>query len=51
MDFALALIGKLGLSGGTGYAMELAGDAIRALSMEARMSLCSMAKRPARARA
>jgi 3-isopropylmalate/(R)-2-methylmalate dehydratase large subunit len=41
-DFALALIGKIGTSGGTGYVIEYAGEAIRALSMEARMTLCNM---------
>lgn len=42
-DIALAIIGKIGTAGGTGYAIEFAGDAIRALSMEGRMTLCNMA--------
>jgi 3-isopropylmalate/(R)-2-methylmalate dehydratase large subunit len=42
-DIALAVIGKIGTSGGTGYAIEFAGDAVRALSMEGRMTLCNMA--------
>ena len=42
-DLALALIGKIGTAGGTGYAMEFSGSAIRALSMEGRMPLCNMA--------
>lgn len=41
-DFALALIGQIGTAGGTGHVIEYAGSAIRALSMEARMSLCNM---------
>ncbi|HWZ49261.1 MAG TPA: 3-isopropylmalate dehydratase large subunit [Herbaspirillum sp.] len=41
-DIALALIGQIGTAGGTGYAIEYAGSAIRALSMEARMTLCNM---------
>jgi 3-isopropylmalate/(R)-2-methylmalate dehydratase large subunit len=41
-DLALALIGKLGTSGATGYAIEFAGPVIHALSMEARMTLCNM---------
>jgi 3-isopropylmalate/(R)-2-methylmalate dehydratase large subunit len=41
-DFALALIGRIGTGGGTGYVMEYAGDAIGALSMEGRMTLCNM---------
>jgi 3-isopropylmalate/(R)-2-methylmalate dehydratase large subunit len=41
-DLALAVIGKIGASGGTGYAIEYAGDEIRALSMEGRMTLCNM---------
>jgi 3-isopropylmalate/(R)-2-methylmalate dehydratase large subunit len=41
-DFALALIGEIGTAGGTGYVIEYAGEAIRALSMEARMTLCNM---------
>ena len=42
-DLALALIGKIGTAGGTGYAMEFSGSAIRALSREGRMTLCNMA--------
>ncbi len=42
-DIALAVIGKTGTAGGTGYAIEFAGLAIRALSMEGRMTLCNMA--------
>ena len=42
-DIALAIIGKIGTAGGTGYALEFAGSAIRNLSMEGRMTLCNMA--------
>ena len=42
-DIALAVIGKIGTAGGTGYAIEFAGSTIRALSMEGRMTLCNMA--------
>ncbi len=42
-DIALALIGQIGTAGGTGYAIEFAGSAVRALSMEGRMTLCNMA--------
>lgn len=42
-DLALAVIGKIGTAGGTGYAIEFAGSAIRELSMEGRMTLCNMA--------
>jgi 3-isopropylmalate/(R)-2-methylmalate dehydratase large subunit len=42
-DIALAIIGEIGTAGGTGYAIEFAGSAIRALSMEGRMTLCNMA--------
>jgi 3-isopropylmalate/(R)-2-methylmalate dehydratase large subunit len=42
-DLALAIIGKIGTAGGTGYALEFAGSAVRALSMEGRMTLCNMA--------
>jgi len=42
-DVALFIIGKIGTAGGTGYALEFAGEAIMALSMEGRMSLCNMA--------
>jgi 3-isopropylmalate/(R)-2-methylmalate dehydratase large subunit len=41
-DVALALIGKIGTAGGTGYAIEYAGSTIRALSMEGRMTICNM---------
>jgi 3-isopropylmalate/(R)-2-methylmalate dehydratase large subunit len=42
-DIALAVIGKTGTAGGTGYSIEFAGSAIRSLSMEGRMTLCNMA--------
>jgi 3-isopropylmalate/(R)-2-methylmalate dehydratase large subunit len=42
-DVALAIIGEIGTAGGTGYAVEFAGAAIRSLSMEGRMTLCNMA--------
>jgi 3-isopropylmalate/(R)-2-methylmalate dehydratase large subunit len=42
-DVALAVIGQIGTAGGTGYAIEFAGSAVRALSMEGRMTLCNMA--------
>lgn len=41
-DVMLAIIGKIGTAGGTGYAIEYAGSAIRSLSMEARMTICNM---------
>ena len=41
-DLVLAVIGEIGTAGGTGYTIEFAGDAIRALSMEGRMSVCNM---------
>jgi 3-isopropylmalate/(R)-2-methylmalate dehydratase large subunit len=41
-DIALAVIGKIGTAGGTGHAIEFAGSAIRALSMEGRMTVCNM---------
>jgi 3-isopropylmalate/(R)-2-methylmalate dehydratase large subunit len=41
-DIALAIIGHIGTAGGTGYAIEFAGEAIRDLSIEGRMSLCNM---------
>jgi 3-isopropylmalate/(R)-2-methylmalate dehydratase large subunit len=41
-DYALALIGRIGTSGGTGHVIEYAGEAVRALSMEGRMTLCNM---------
>lgn len=42
-DIALAVIGKIGTAGGTGYAIEFAGSSIENLSVEGRMSLCNMA--------
>ena len=42
-DIVLAIIGNIGTAGGTGYAIEFAGDAIRALSVEGRMTVCNMA--------
>ncbi|MCL2829287.1 MAG: 3-isopropylmalate dehydratase large subunit [Betaproteobacteria bacterium] len=42
-DLALAVIGRIGTAGGTGYAIEFGGSAVRALSMEGRMTLCNMA--------
>jgi 3-isopropylmalate/(R)-2-methylmalate dehydratase large subunit len=39
----LAIIGKIGTAGGTGYTIEFGGSAIRALSMEGRMTVCNMA--------
>jgi 3-isopropylmalate/(R)-2-methylmalate dehydratase large subunit len=41
-DYALAMIGRIGAAGGTGYVIEYAGPAIRALSMEGRMTLCNL---------
>jgi 3-isopropylmalate/(R)-2-methylmalate dehydratase large subunit len=41
-DLILAIIGKIGTAGGTGHVIEYAGDAIRALSMEGRMTICNM---------
>ena len=41
-DIVLAVIGKIGTAGGTGFAIEFAGTAIRALSMEGRMTVCNM---------
>jgi 3-isopropylmalate/(R)-2-methylmalate dehydratase large subunit len=41
-DMALYMIAEIGASGGQGYAMEFAGEAVRALSMEGRMTLCNM---------
>ena len=41
-DVVLAIIGKIGTAGGTGYAIEFAGPVIRALSMEGRMTVCNM---------
>lgn len=42
-DIVLAIIGKIGTAGGTGYTIEFGGTAIRALSMEGRMTVCNMA--------
>ncbi len=42
-DLILAIIGRLGTAGGTGYAIEFTGSTVRALSMEGRMTLCNMA--------
>ena len=42
-DIALAIIGKIGTAGGTGYVIEYAGEAIQALSMQGRMTFCNMA--------
>src|SRR6202165_4137088 len=41
-DIILAIIGEIGTAGGTGYALEYAGEAIRELSMEGRMTVCNM---------
>ncbi|MDQ2694276.1 MAG: 3-isopropylmalate dehydratase large subunit [Pseudomonadota bacterium] len=41
-DIILAIIGRIGTAGGTGYAIEYGGEAIRALSMEGRMTICNM---------
>ena len=41
-DIILAIIGKIGTAGGTGYVIEYSGEAIRALSMEGRMTVCNM---------
>ncbi len=41
-DIVLAIIGKIGTAGGTGYAIEFAGEAIRNLSVEGRMTVCNM---------
>jgi 3-isopropylmalate/(R)-2-methylmalate dehydratase large subunit len=41
-DLILALIGRIGVSGGTGHVIEYDGEAVRALSMEGRMTLCNM---------
>jgi 3-isopropylmalate/(R)-2-methylmalate dehydratase large subunit len=41
-DMALAMIGKIGTAGGTGYAIEYAGEAVAGLSMEGRMTLCNL---------
>jgi len=42
-DLVLAIIGKIGTAGGTGYAIEFGGSTLRALSMEGRMTICNMA--------
>jgi 3-isopropylmalate/(R)-2-methylmalate dehydratase large subunit len=42
-DMILAIIGEIGTAGGTGYALEFGGDAIKALSVEGRMTVCNMA--------
>jgi 3-isopropylmalate/(R)-2-methylmalate dehydratase large subunit len=42
-DVVLAIIGKIGTAGGTGYAIEFAGSTIRSMSMEGRMTVCNMA--------
>ncbi|MCE9688024.1 3-isopropylmalate dehydratase large subunit [Shewanella sp. AS16] len=42
-DIVLAIIGKIGMDGGTGYVVEFCGEAIAALSMEGRMTVCNMA--------
>ncbi|MAM70580.1 MAG: 3-isopropylmalate dehydratase large subunit [Gammaproteobacteria bacterium] len=42
-DMVLAIIGKIGTAGGTGYTIEFAGDAVQALSIEGRMTVCNMA--------
>jgi len=42
-DLALAIIGRIGTAGGTGYAIEFGGSAVKSLSMEGRMTLCNMA--------
>ena len=41
-DMILALVGRIGTAGGTGYALEYAGEAVRALDMEGRMTLCNL---------
>src|SRR4051794_16310983 len=41
-DLALAITGKIGTDGATGHVIEYAGDAVRALSLEGRMTLCNM---------
>ena len=42
-DLVLAIIGRIGTAGGSGHAIEFAGEAVRALSMEGRMTMCNMA--------
>jgi 3-isopropylmalate/(R)-2-methylmalate dehydratase large subunit len=46
-DIVLAIIGEIGTAGGTGHVIEFAGDAIRALSMEGRMTSATWPSRPA----
>ncbi|MBR7518843.1 3-isopropylmalate dehydratase large subunit, partial [Mycobacterium tuberculosis] len=41
-DIVLAIIGEIGTAGGTGHVIEYAGEAIRSLSMEGRMTVCNM---------
>jgi 3-isopropylmalate/(R)-2-methylmalate dehydratase large subunit len=41
-DIILAIIGKIGIAGGTGYVVEYTGEAVRGLSMEGRMTMCNM---------
>jgi len=41
-DLALGIIGQIGTDGAAGYVIEYAGDAVRGLSMEGRMTLCNM---------
>src|SRR6187200_1921212 len=41
-DVVLGIIGRIGTAGGTGYVIEYTGEAIRALSMEGRMTVCNM---------
>ena len=41
-DIVLAIIGKIGIGGGTGHVVEYTGEAIRGLSMEGRMTVCNM---------
>jgi 3-isopropylmalate/(R)-2-methylmalate dehydratase large subunit len=41
-DFILAIIGKMGVAGGTGHVIEYAGEAIREISIEGRMTICNM---------
>ncbi len=48
-DLILAIIGKLGVGGGTGYVIEYRGDAIRAMDMDERMTVCNMSIEAARA--